>query len=64
VGFDHAPNARGDAFEHMFLSSDFAMMRTSGEYIALPAERQWKSILISVARPFRPAGVGDCDVPT
>jgi hypothetical protein len=27
----------------MFLSSDFALMRTSGEYIALAAERQSKS---------------------
>jgi hypothetical protein len=59
VGFDHALNARSDAFEPMFLSSDFAMVRTSGEYIALPAERQWKSILIPGAPAFRRARVGD-----
>jgi predicted RNA-binding protein with PUA-like domain len=48
------------------LSIDFAMMRTAGEYIVLPRERQWKSNLLPVA-PVSPGGrecIGDCKVPT
>jgi predicted RNA-binding protein with PUA-like domain len=37
-------NAGSEAFGSRFLFNDFAMVRTSGEYIALPGERQSKSV--------------------
>jgi hypothetical protein len=40
----------------MFVSSDFAMMRTSGEYIALSLERQWKSVPRSKLLPALTTG--------
>jgi hypothetical protein len=53
-----------EAFSRSFLSNEFTVMRTSGGYIALSGECQWKSVLIHGAPTFRRAGVHDLKAPT
>jgi hypothetical protein len=50
-------NAESEALSPDFLSSDFAVIRTSGEYIVLARERQWKSDFL-----WRQSGAADGQV--
>src|SRR4029077_19295073 len=54
-GLSFYAERRKQSVEPVLLSSEFAVFRTSGEYIVLPGERQWKSVQGGVAPAFRRA---------